>query len=425
MVGASKTLSSVVPISTRFHIAIKSAAREYAQGPDSHHTALREEYDVTSTCIDNTAIAHSAPDAPSISTDRVIIGEHSFKRLIALERKRTERSHVAFALMLIQTGGNSNSQDSANMEAVLTALQASIRETDVVGWYEGHATGAALFTELIGEKSAILNSIFARVNAIVQNEIPGEYLDRISISFHFFPENWQGDDVESFGNRALYPDLAIPATGERRGLRVKRILDVAGASLALLVCAPVMAAVALSVKLSSRGPVLLKQSRVGQYGRKFTFLKFRSMYVNNDPTVHREYVKRLITGDAPQAIPDGRGGSVYKLANDSRVTRVGKFLRRTSLDELPQLFNVLKGDMSLVGPRPPLPYEVSAYQIWHRRRVLHAKPGITGLWQVKGRSRVKFDDMVRLDLDYASRRSFWLDVKILLCTPGALLRGAY
>jgi lipopolysaccharide/colanic/teichoic acid biosynthesis glycosyltransferase len=176
--------------------------------------------------------------------------------------------------------------------------------------------------------------------------------------------------------------------------------------------------------LSSKGPILFKQERIGQYGKSFTFLKFRSMYVDNDHNVHREYVTKLIaqTPDADLASRNGNG--VYKLTNDMRVTRVGKFIRRTSLDELPQLINVLKGDMSLVGPRPPIPYELAAYQTWHRRRLLEVKPGITGLWQVTGRSRVKFDEMVRLDLRYATSWSPWLDLKILFRTPMAVIKGS-
>ena len=153
------------------------------------------------------------------------------------------------------------------------------------------------------------------------------------------------------------------------------------------------------------------------------FLKFRSMYVDNDADVHKKYVQQLIAGKAEKQPSNGNGQGVYKLTKDSRITSVGAFLRKTSLDELPQFFNVLKGEMSLVGPRPPVPYEVEAYDIWHRRRLLEAKPGITGLWQVSGRSRVKFDDMVRLDLQYARNWSPWMDVKILVRTPGAVLLG--
>jgi lipopolysaccharide/colanic/teichoic acid biosynthesis glycosyltransferase len=223
----------------------------------------------------------------------------------------------------------------------------------------------------------------------------------------------------------LYPDLMTPNENRQSLLRVKRTMDIAGSLLALTVSFPFFLAIALAVKLSSKGPVFFRQDRIGQYGQRFTFLKFRSMRVNNDDSVHRDYVKRLIAGEAEQVqVAPGRDG-VFKLANDKRITGIGKFLRKTSLDELPQFINVLRGEMSLVGPRPPIPYELAAYQTWHRRRVLQVKPGITGLWQVTGRSRVRFDDMVRLDLRYAMSWSPWLDVKILLRTPAAVIKGAY
>jgi lipopolysaccharide/colanic/teichoic acid biosynthesis glycosyltransferase len=162
---------------------------------------------------------------------------------------------------------------------------------------------------------------------------------------------------------------------------------------------------------------------VGQYGAPFVFLKFRSMSVDNDCGIHRDYVRALISGRAERKSPSGKSQGVYKLTRDPRVTRIGALLRRTSLDELPQLYNVLKGEMSLVGPRPAIPYEVEAYELWHRRRVLEAKPGLTGLWQVKGRSRVTFDEMVRLDVRYAVTQSLWLDAKILIGTPRAVILG--
>jgi lipopolysaccharide/colanic/teichoic acid biosynthesis glycosyltransferase len=152
--------------------------------------------------------------------------------------------------------------------------------------------------------------------------------------------------------------------------------------------------------------------------------KFRSMYTNSDQGIHREYVTQLIANQAERKPAGEQGGGVFKLTNDPRITRVGRMLRRSSLDELPQILNVLKGDMSLVGPRPPIPYELSAYQTWHRRRVLEARPGVTGLWQVTGRSQVRFDEMVRLDLRYATTWTLWLDLKILLRTPLAVFRGA-
>jgi lipopolysaccharide/colanic/teichoic acid biosynthesis glycosyltransferase len=147
------------------------------------------------------------------------------------------------------------------------------------------------------------------------------------------------------------------------------------------------------------------------------------MLVNNDHSAHKEYVTKFIASEANKQPANGNGKSVYKLTGDPRVTRVGKFLRRTSLDELPQFLNVLTGEMSLVGPRPPIPYELAAYQTWHRRRLLEVKPGITGLWQVTGRSRVNFDEMVRLDLRYATSWSPSLDFSILMRTPIAVIKG--
>jgi lipopolysaccharide/colanic/teichoic acid biosynthesis glycosyltransferase len=169
--------------------------------------------------------------------------------------------------------------------------------------------------------------------------------------------------------------------------------------------------------------VFFRQRRIGQHGRPFVFLKFRSMYVGNNAGIHKQYVQQLIAGKAERQASNASGQGVFKLTKDPRITRVGAFLRRTSLDELPQFINVLKGQMSLVGPRPPVPYEVEAYDLWHRARLLEAKPGITGLWQVSGRSRVTFDEMVRLDLRYARSWTPWMDLQILLRTPAAVLLG--
>ncbi len=203
-------------------------------------------------------------------------------------------------------------------------------------------------------------------------------------------------------------------------------MDVIGGIAAILIFSPFFILIPICIKLTSRGPVLFRQERIGQYEMKFMFLKFRSMYVNTSDEVHKEYVQNLITkkvsGEA-----GGNGKKVYKITNDKRVTPIGKLLRKTSMDELPQFFNVLKGEMSLVGPRPPIPYELEKYDSWHRRRVLEVKPGITGLWQVKGRSSTTFDEMVRLDLHYARTWSPLMDLKILLRTPWAVVagKGAY
>jgi len=209
-------------------------------------------------------------------------------------------------------------------------------------------------------------------------------------------------------------------------LVTKRILDVVIASIALVLAAPLMLVVGLAIKLDSPGPILFKQQRVkglGPDGKPilFTFYKFRSMYHNADSSVHQKFMSDFINGNG-RLHKDGNGKAMYKLAADRRVTRVGRFIRKTSLDELPQLINVIKGDMSLVGPRPAIPYEVEQYKEWHKRRLL-VTPGITGLWQVKGRSSVTFDEMVRWDIEYAEDRSLGMDLRILLQTIPAVLSG--
>lgn len=195
---------------------------------------------------------------------------------------------------------------------------------------------------------------------------------------------------------------------------IKRLVDVLLASLGLVAALPVWFAIAVAVKLDSSGPVIFVQERTGQHGRRFNFYKFRSMYI-----------------DAEQRFADVRPqneaeGPVFKMRNDPRVSKVGGFLRRTSLDELPQLINVLKGDMSLVGPRPPLPSEVSQYRPGDLIR-LSVKPGLTCLWQINGRSNVGFDQWMEYDREYVHKMSFWLDLSILARTVGAVLsmRGAY
>ncbi len=234
------------------------------------------------------------------------------------------------------------------------------------------------------------------------------------------------DDVEKQGSNgptdeALYPDLR---DGDRPlgSHLAKRAIDILGSLVALIVFSPVFLVIAVLIRLTSRGPLLFRQKRLGQYRKPFTCLKFRSMYVDNDHTIHEEYIKRLIAGRG-EAENGASKPKAFKLTDDRRVTRVGKFLRKTSLDELPQFLNVLVGDMSLVGPRPPIPYEFRAYDLWHQRRLVAVKPGITGLWQVSGRSRLKFDEMVRLDLQYCRTWSLALDFKILLRTPWVVLLG--
>jgi len=201
-----------------------------------------------------------------------------------------------------------------------------------------------------------------------------------------------------------------------------RALDVLLASLALVVLSPFLVLIAAAIRIDSRGPVLFRQQRLGRSLAPFTVNKFRTMHQGVSHDIHREFVLGLIAGEEP---PAAHGGPLFKLNGDARVTRVGRFLRRASLDELPQLWNVLRGDMSLVGPRPPIPYEVEHYPPhWFARFAV--KPGVTGLWQVSGRSQVTLEEMIKLDLEYAARRSFWLNLWILARTVPAVLstRGA-
>jgi lipopolysaccharide/colanic/teichoic acid biosynthesis glycosyltransferase len=345
--------------------------------------------------------------------------------MMAIERKRTERTQEPFLLMLLEGSHHHSSEKNGKpLESVASCLVSSIRETDVIGWYNERTAVGVMYTGLVvTSRNSILSTILTRVSATLQNELTLVQFNEVSISFHFFPDTWDQNSSGRPSNPALYPDLLSAGKERRSSLGVKRMMDIAGSTLMLMLSAPLFILIALAVKASSKGPVLFKQQRVGQYGRHFTFLKFRTMQIDNDHGVHKEFITEFIANRAGDHQLNGRGDGVYKLTKDKRVTRIGKLLRRSSLDELPQFLNVLNGDMSLVGPRPPIPYELAVYQTWHRRRVLEVKPGITGLWQVTGRSRVKFDEMVRLDLRYASTWTPWLDFKILMRTPLAVIRG--
>jgi len=230
--------------------------------------------------------------------------------------------------------------------------------------------------------------------------------------------HWSAPIAAAFGNGAVLATATVMAEPLRdRGPYLqagKRVIDFAGAIVALVLCAPLMLLAALAIRLESRGPIFYRSTRIGRRGRPFTFLKLRSMVNGADRARH--HVAHLNEADGP----------VFKITNDPRVTRVGRFLRVTSIDEIPQFLNVLRGEMSLVGPRPPLPQEVAQYEPWQMRR-LSVRPGLTCLWQISGRSRIGFQEWMRLDLEYIKHRSFLLDVKILLRTiPAVLSRdGAY
>jgi len=204
-------------------------------------------------------------------------------------------------------------------------------------------------------------------------------------------------------------------------LMAKRLVDLIGATIGLLIFLPIMCIIAIMIKITSSGPIFFKQKRIGYRGQPFSFIKFRTMYPNCDSKNHQEYVKKYINRKHDEINNGSKDKPVYKMKNDPRITPVGKFIRKTSLDELPQLWNVIRGEMSLVGPRPPISYEVNEYKPWHYRRLMEMKPGITGLWQVSGRNNTTFDEMVRLDLEYARNWSLLLDTKIICKTVRAVI----
>lgn len=357
----------------------------------------------------------------------VSLHEAAFHETLARERKRSERSKRPLLLMLFEARDPDGASGGVHvLSQCLEALGPRIRETDVIGWHQENKAIGVIFTELRDEdKSTVLSGILEKFNETLSEGALANSLCQISISFHFFPDDWcEGSPSGGSNDTALYPDIQASVKGKKFMLGVKRFMDISLTSIMLLVSSPLFLIIAIAIKATSKGPIFFRQQRVGQYGRHFTFLKFRSMKVNNDCSEHRQYVSKLIAGTADRITTDGNSDGVYKLANDDRTTPLGRLLRRSSLDELPQLVNVLRGDMSLVGPRPPIPYELAVYQTWHRGRLLQVKPGITGLWQISGRNRVTFDNMVRYDLQYASNWSPWLDIKILFRTPAAVLKGA-
>jgi lipopolysaccharide/colanic/teichoic acid biosynthesis glycosyltransferase len=352
-----------------------------------------------------------------------IVNEEAFHAMLTLERRRAERSRKPFVLMLLDARlVDANGTRKLFIDKLQSTVCDSIRETDIIGWYEDRVVLAVIFTEIKNEDTgAILGILQSKVvNALNQN-LDHKYASKLIITAHVYPENWDKESGDRVADVKLYPDLSQQIPKKRLYATAKRVMDVAGSLLLLAILSPVIVVIALAIKLTSKGPVIFKQERLGRFGRRFYCLKFRTMYAGNDPKAHREFVQGFIAGKA-----DGekkQESTVYKLTNDPRVTPIGRLLRKTSVDEFPQFWNVLRGEMSLVGPRPPVPYEFEVYDYWHQRRVLEVKPGVTGLWQVSGRSRTSFDDMVRLDLRYSQAWSPWLDLKILLATPRAVFGG--
>ena len=355
--------------------------------------------------------------------------EEYFNKTLCLERKRSERSHKPILLMLlnIERISSENGLEST-IRDIVKSLTSSIREVDLCGWYECGSVIGVMFTEFSDDPVwDAIEAIASKIKVNIARTLSPAVVSKLEIMFHVFPEKFDKQKPKNYLNPTFYPDMAKLATETNMASAMKRVMDVVGSMVGLILFSPFFITIPLIIKITSPGPVLFRQERVGQFGRRFTFLKFRSMHVNNDDRIHREFLKQFISGDKVNMAEDSDSAPVFKITNDPRITPFGRFIRKSSLDELPQFINVLRGEMSLVGPRPPIPYEFEDYDIWHRYRLLKMKPGITGLWQVTGRSTTNFDSMVRLDINYIKNWSLWLDIKILCLTPFAVFkcRGAY
>ena len=354
-----------------------------------------------------------ASDTPSGPSGRTRLprqppfGQQLFTQILSREAGRAVRSDSELSMLTIAAadGGQLGATD---WDRVAAAVGTAVRDTDIIGWRSRGTVLGVVLTDARRPDCSASAEIERRVVDAIEREARLETPVPLTVAL--------GAPVpDAHGNvRSTRP-------ARDRYDTVKRLIDLAGSLVLLGVLSPLLVVIAIAVKLGSPGPALFKQIRIGYLGRSFTMLKFRTMHVDVGDAIHQQFVQQLIDGET-DGESSARGGT-YKIVDDPRTTGLGRFLRRTSFDELPQLWNVVVGEMSLVGPRPPLPYEVERYKAWHRGRLYEARPGVTGLWQVAGRSRTTFDEMVRLDLRYARSRSLWTDLKILLATPRAVIEG--
>src|SRR5262245_27390546 len=346
-----------------------------------------------------------------------------FKASVTRERKRTDRSGLAMVMLLIGLHDSRHEEGSEPFCEVAQALLGIKTDTDIMGWFEQDTVMGLIVPDIEAHDLApTCERLEAEFRREIAQRVARNLSDRLTIRLRVYPEpRRQGEEDRQQIDPFLYPELHASQQAITNFQVLKRSMDILASILLLMLLSPLLLFIAGLVKLSSRGPVIFRQVRIGQMMKPFMICKFRTMYADADNGIHHNYVSWFIRSsgkDQEKGKP-----AFFKLTNDPRITPIGHILRKTSMDELPQLWNVLRGEMSLVGPRPPLWYELQQYKPWHRHRVLEAKPGITGLWQVTGRSRTTFDEMVRLDLRYARARSLWADIRILLATPAAVIKG--
>ncbi len=341
-----------------------------------------------------------------------LLPRSEFLNRLRTEKRRVDRSKAPLSLVLFCFQENGERSGKV-LQEVFASLQKNTRESDIKGWVDGGTIGLILpDTDKNGMNCCIekiANGNGKAGYSVRTGTYPGDLIQKLLTEERNQPDLFplDLDETEKFSSAQVI---------------LKRAMDILGSVVGLILSSPLLLVTAIAVKMTSSGPIIFKQSRFGKKGVQFQFYKFRSMYWDSDDKIHREYVTNLIKGEIEKVNQGDKDAPIFKKKADPRITPMGKIIRKTSIDELPQFLNVLKGEMSLVGPRPPLLYEVEKYESWHLRRILHVKPGITGPWQVDGRSTASFDDMVRLDLRYAENWSLWLDIKILLKTVRALIR---
>ena len=361
--------------------------------------------------------------AKSIQFDHRFYPEIFFRQKLVQERRRAERSSKPLVVMIVNTVDISNvDSGSLIIDSLVEGINTCVRGTDICGQLKYNALIGVILTEVESDKVDSAKRIVAKKMreklVLILND---EIASRIAITFRIYPEVGGGGDAFDM---TFYPEIRSETIRKIGGQIVKRAIDILGSIMGLVLFFPAFVLLPIIIKFTSEGSVFYRQMRIGRNGKTFDLIKFRTMYVGNDDIIHREYVKRLIKSNLADR---GTSPMVFKIVGDPRITIIGRVLRKYSLDELPQFINVLKGDMSLVGPRPPICYELEHYCSWQRNRLIGKRPGITGPWQVSGRSSTSFDDMVRLDLRYLKGGNIALDLKIMLRTPIAVLRcrGAY
>jgi lipopolysaccharide/colanic/teichoic acid biosynthesis glycosyltransferase len=347
-----------------------------------------------------------------------VYSEVEFNKILRRERAKADRSDLYFSIVVFNF--STLNIKEANIYKFIRLLKNRVRDIDVIGWLEEKALGVLLYATTRKEAEAFIATIKEAIYSyllIPQYHIYA-YPDDFFNDFNQHEPQKPTNRTENKASHAILLKTNSPSSHadvksivENKLVKSipywKRFLDLVISLAVIILSSPLLILITLYIKIVSPGPVIFKQQRVGYKGKIFTFYKFRTMKVNNDASNHQSYVKSLINSEKPMEKLDH--------GKDPRIIPGGKILRKTSLDELPQLFNVLKGDMSLIGPRPCIIYEAREFDRWHKQR-FDVLPGLTGLWQVSGKNRLTFKQMIRLDILYGKRMSLLTDLKIFILT---------